>query len=663
MRRFLGFLLTASSLLAAPARVVSLNGDWQFALDPLRKGVEHGWAAAPFDGRAWDRVDVPHSWPADKRYPYIGVAWYRRSFPAPARIAGDHVRLRFEAAFARAGVWLNGKQLGRHEGGYTPFDFDVTSVLIEGENWLAVEVDSAWTESTMPGARPNPSPNGQVYPYFPWGGLVRDVELEILPAVHIVNARIWAQPDLSNGSARVRVAAWVRNTSPQDRQVELVTDTGGRAAVRAPAGEIAELNFEQVLAPRQVKLWDLDHPNLATLRLTLNTGHERSLTYGVRKVEVRGTELLLNGKPIRLGGANRAGDHPRFGLVDPLAVVEADGRLLKEAGLELARLQHYAIPTALLDWADRNGLLIVGEAAQWGFLPEQMDNPDIRRDFQRQHREMIERDWNHPSVIACSVGNEYASDTPSGVRWTRDMYAFTRGLDPSRLITFAGNHADRTSVAPDREGSAYVDFVMINVYGQPESLGSRLDRLHSMYPAKPILLSEYGIRADQVPNEDARVQWFSQMLAIFRARPWIAGASVWSFNDYRSLYPGTNPSGFRPWGLVDEERKPRGAYGLLQSELRALLLENAHRDAGCLVLSIRNRPDFPSFTVSGATLHLEWMGPDGAVLSTTEAPIPTLDPGQAFETKLDAPARTARVRIVARRAPGWIALEREVDFQ
>ena len=96
MRRFLGFLLTASSLLAAPARVVSLNGAWQFALDPLRKGVEHGWAAAPFDGRAWDRVDVPHSWPADKRYPYIGVAWYRRSFPAPARIAGDHVRLRLE---------------------------------------------------------------------------------------------------------------------------------------------------------------------------------------------------------------------------------------------------------------------------------------------------------------------------------------------------------------------------------------------------------------------------------------------------------------------------------------------------------------------------------------------------------------------------------------
>ena len=94
------------------------------------------------------------------------------------------------------------------------------------------------------------------------------------------------------------------------------------------------MSFEQTLAPGHVKLWDLDHPNLATLKLELDSGHERTFTYGVRKVEVRGADLLFNGKPIRLGGANRAGDHPRFGLVDPREVVEQDGRLLKEAGLD-----------------------------------------------------------------------------------------------------------------------------------------------------------------------------------------------------------------------------------------------------------------------------------------------------------------------------------------
>jgi beta-glucuronidase len=657
MRLFLGVLLTAS-LPAAP-RVTSLDGDWQFALDPLRKGVEYGWTNAPFDARAWDRVEVPHSWQADKRYPYIGAAWYRRTFPAPARANNECVRLHFGAAFARARVWLNGKALGGHEGGYTPFEFDVTQALQPGVNFLAVEVDNSWTEFTMPGARPGSSPAAQVYPYFPWGGLTSDVELQVLPSVHIANARIWAEPDLSHGGARLRVAAWVRNSSPDQQTVELRSDTGARTSATVRAGETAMLNFEQTLAPDHVKLWDLDHPNLSMLTLRLDQGDTRTFTYGVRKIEVRDTELLLNGRPLRLGGANRAGDHPRYGLVEPAEVVRLDGRMLKQAGLELSRLQHYAIPPALLDWADRHGLLIIAEAAQWGFRPEQMDNPAIRADFQRQFREMVERDWNHPSVIAWSVGNEYASDTPAGVRWTRDMNQFARGLDPSRLVTFAGNHADRTTVRPDQEGSAYVDFVMINVYGKPDELAKRLDKLHAMYPHKPILISEYGIRADQAAGEQERIEWFSQMLEIFRARPWIAGASVWSFNDYRSLYPGTNPSGYRPWGLVNEERRARGSYEFLKRELRPLLLERVGREQDGLRVSIRNRADFPSFAVSGATLRLEWLGSNGTKLAAKDVPIPALVPGQTFETQAHPPAQAVSVRITARRAPGWIALEQE----
>ena len=141
MRRFLGLLLTAGSLAAATARVVSLNGAGQFPLDPLRRGLGHGWAAALIDGLGRDRVDVPHSRPADERYPYIGVAWCCRAFPALTRNSGGHVRLRFGAAFAGARVRLNGDEAGRHEGGYTPFEFDITKALAEGDNSLAPEVD------------------------------------------------------------------------------------------------------------------------------------------------------------------------------------------------------------------------------------------------------------------------------------------------------------------------------------------------------------------------------------------------------------------------------------------------------------------------------------------------------------------------------------------
>ena len=657
LRLLLGLLITAVSLAAQPSRLVSLDGEWQFALDPLRKGTQYGWMTPPFGSQSWDKVQVPHSWPADKRYPYIGTAWYRRTFLSPVHAQGERVMLEFGAAFARAHVWLNGTHLGSHEGGYTPFDFDVTGQIAEGVNSLAVEVDSSWTTTTLPGARPDSAPESQVYPYFPWGGLIRDVQLEILPVVYIANARIIADPDLATGAAHLRVTAWVRNASPEARDVVLAVDTGARASALIEAGQVGTVSFEQTVPADRVRLWDFDHPNVSSLTLKLNTGHERTFTYGVRKIEVHETELLLNGHPFRLGGANRAGDHPRFGLVEPREVVERDGQLLKEAGLDMARLQHYAIPPALLDWADRNGLLIIAEAAQWGFRPEQLDNPDLHADFQRQHREMIERDWNHPSIIAWSVGNEYASDTPPGVRWTREMAAYTRSLDPSRPVTFAGYRADRTSVPPEQEGSAWIDFVMINVYGKPDEIGARLDRVHSRYPHKPVLVSEYGIRSDQVKSEDERIAWFSAMLAVFRARPWIAGASVWSFNDYRSLYPGTNPSGFRPWGLVDEERRPRGAYALLVREQRPLLWVAGRRDGNRLRITLKNRDDFPCYRLTGARLELDWGAQKQSVT------LPNLEPGVVFENSLEIPARATRLHIVARRAGGWIALEHEVAIE
>jgi beta-glucuronidase len=626
-----------------------LSGEWRFALDPLRNGMSNGWMTPPFDMRMWDVVSVPHSWPADRRYPFNGVAWYRREFTAPPVQDGENVRLRFGAVFARARVWLNGTEMGTHEGGYTPFEFDVTRHLRTGSNALAVEADNSWNTKTMPGARPGKSPNSQVYPYFPWGGINREVELIVHPAVHIANARILAEPDLTTGVARLRVTAWIRNTSSQSEEVALACDCGGRTSARVAQGATAEMTFEQTLPATQVQLWDLDHPRLSRIALKLGAGHERSFTYGVRKVEVRGTELLLNGRRIRLGGANRAGDHPRFGLVEPLEVVEQDGKLLKEAGLELARLQHYAIPTALLDWADRNGLLIVAEAAQWGFTPDQLDDASLRSDFERQHREMVERDWNHPSIIAWSVGNEYASDTPSGVRWTKDMIAFTRALDPSRPVTFAGFRADRTNVPPDQEGSAYADFVMINIYGSPSDLAKRLDFLHSRYPDKPILISEYGIRLDHVKSEDERVAWFAAMTKTVRERPWIVGASVWSFNDYRSLYPGTNPSGFRPWGLVDEERRLRESYRLLAREHQLLTVEKIAREGNRLRITLRNRPDYPSITLEGARLSV------GGVSRSVD--LPKLNPGGTFETTIDVPAGASTAHLVVRRANGWIALD------
>ena len=677
---------------------VSLDGSWRFALDPTRTGEPDRWFAPDLDESRWDRVDVPHCWPIDPRYAYTGTAWYRRTFDAPADLQGRHARLEFDAVFARARVWVNGRLVGAHEGGYTPFGFDVTPHLIAGRpNSLVVSVDNSWSLTTIPGARPGSDPTRRVYPWWDFGGIVRPVSLVVSSPIYITNQRIVATPDLASGSATIESTIWVRNASPLpaasssaspsssvrvnlalaridgDREESLaVTQPRDlQATVDVPAGETKIVTLRAVLPRERVRRWTLDRPVLHIARATLAggpggasgtgatggaaaTSDTLSSTFGIRRFEVKDAQLLLNGKPIRLGGGNRASDHPRFGLIEPRDVVETDLRLMKGAGMELQRMIHYALPTTLLDAADRLGLLIIAEAGNWQLQPTQMDDEAMRADYRSQMREMVERDWNHPSVIAWSVGNEYPSDTPAGVRWTKDMAAFVRTIDASRPITFASYRADKPEVKrPEDEGSHYVDFVSINLYGRPANIGERLDVIHGRWPNKPVFISEFGVRADKVKDESERETWFHDAIGQLRTRPYVAGASVWTFNDYRSRFPDTNANGYRPWGLIDPERQPRGAYRVVKEEFATLRVTSAALTPGpspspasarlAARVELEARSDFPSRAVTGMTLRLRERGAsgDGAVLTSTR--VPELAPGQRITLSLDVPPASGTV--------------------
>ena len=554
------------------------------------------------------------------------------TFASPEGIGSRHARLEFDAVFARARVWLNGTLVGAHEGGYTPFGFDVTHLLNSGQpNVVAVEADNSWSTRTMPGARPGTDPSVRVYPWWDYGGIVRPVALVVSPPVYIQKQRITTTPDLASGAAAIEAAVWVRNTTAQrassrlrmtivrldgDREIALDTPAARwEASAETLAGETKAVTVRTTLPKGAVQLWDLDTPTLYKLRAELitesaaATADLHDATFGIRRFEVRGEELHLNGRAVRLGGANRPSDDPAFGLIEPAAVVERDVRLMKAAGMELQRINHHAPPPALLDLADRLGMLIVPEAANWQLQPSQMDDPAMRADFERQMRELVERDWNHPSVVAWSVGNEYPSDTPSGVRWTRDMAAFVRTLDPSRPITFASYRAFRPDLArPEDEGSHYVDFVSINSYAPAERLGAVLDLVHQRYPGKPIVISEFGVREDKVASPDERRRYFSQAAAVLRQRPFVAGASVWTFQDYRSRFPDTAPNGYRPWGLVGPDRAPRDAYHVVATEFATVRIAAAPMsfDGGRLIarVEVQARPDFPSRRVSGLTLRI-----------------------------------------------------------
>jgi beta-glucuronidase len=660
-RLLLLLLVCLPGALRAELSRQSLDGTWNFAIDPVDAGIAQEWFKPGLVTERWDKVTVPHCYTVDPRYhSYTGTAWYFRTFSARPPAPGERVFLRFEAIFYQVEIWLNGRRLGAHEGGYTPFELDATA-LLGAENSLAIRVNNAWSTTTIPGAKTKvdyQSLNyGQAYPWMNYGGIVRPVALVVRPDVFIARVKIEATPDLAAGGARIAAAVFVRNVSNRSwtgtatlqvrregKDLSLRLEAAGQTI--AANGE-AVLRIAGALAPAEVALWSFDHP--ALYEAEIDAGRDTVKTaFGIRSVTMSGTKLLLNGEPVSLGGANRPLDNPGLGSIDPPAAIERDLRLMKSAGLELSRITHYPVSPELLDWADRHGMMIIAEAGNWQMTPAQMADPVMREKFRSQMREMVERDWNHPSVVAWSLGNEYPSQTEEGKAWTRDMRDFTRSLDDTRLITFASNIAARPGLEHgEDEASQYVDFVSANIYDHHLEA---LRRIHALFPHKPVYVSEFGIRADAVADESERIVYLRQAMADFRqCADWIVGASIWTFNDYASLFPGSNPNGYRPWGLVTPERELRGMYRAAQEEFCPAVIDLRPRAGGGTEVVVRARDDFPRYTLRGYRLRV------GRQTFT----IDSLEPGKEIAFPLTDLTGASVPRIVLEKPNGFEILSKE----
>jgi beta-glucuronidase len=564
---WLGICLAALLYSCAPVAAqqsISLDGD--------------GWTfKAPLD-KTSIKVSVPHCWPVMSGYQsYIGTAIYDHDFVAPPVNAGQIIRLHFDAVYDVAHVWLNGKLIGTHEGGYTPFEFFIGSQLLPGKNHLTVEVNNAPTLSTtiptlatargsIGGRRDSSSPSAadaHIVGWIPYGGIVAPVSLVITKALFIKNVKIDAKPNLQSRTALVDVRAWLQNDGPSMQSVALHGSLAGRQVtfprvdVPAHSGVVVETQ-QKLHAPH---LWSVADPYLYDARFSLPES-EMAVHFGVREVRIEGTQLLLNGKPVHLFGANRVSEDPKEGLRESDSIIARDMNDMLLDNMRMMRIAHYPQRPALLDFADSHGMLIIAEAGNWNLSGWQMADPGLRDLFQRQHKEMMEQDWNHPSVIAWSVGNEYESYTPEGVAWTKDMRSYTLGLDPTRLITFASRFTSDPSVhSGEDEASQYSDFVSVNIYG---NYAKRLDRVHELYPNKPIFMTEFGKMGEPTLHDPERIKDITQAVEAVKARPWVIGASLWSWADYRSFFPGTPADGIRRWGVVTFDHQHRDSWSVVQ---------------------------------------------------------------------------------------------------
>ncbi|WP_066631859.1 glycoside hydrolase family 2 protein [Labilibacter marinus] len=544
----------------AQTQQTSLNGAWDFFASNNKTEYE---VLANYNIE-WDKITVPGNWDTQDAYAeYIGKGYYQKEFKVSSSWKGKQIRIKFGAVYQTSKVWVNGKQLGVHFGGYTPFEYNITDVINFGKpNTVLVMADNSYKRGA----------------WWAWGGISRDVTLTANDDVHLIYQHISAIPDFNSNKVRFVLKYKVENNACNTYKAKISSIINGHGFEKELSSKISitgksiqtkEITFEEDLSHFQ--LWDFNHPHLYALTSELKAkGHMDSKTdkFGIRKLEVRGEQMFLNNAPVRMNGLNRVHDHPKYGNTEPDQLVKQDMLDIKSLGCNFARLMHAPLSENLLEFCDSIGFLLIEEIPVWGNDDPQSfpDNPLTKKWL----KDMIERDFNHPSVVGWSVGNELRDSVPNWGKklltarqhdYVASMLDYIDELDTTRLKTFVSLTAYSEGANPSNEPVDKVDFICINSYGNS---AKAVRDTHKKFPGIPIFLSEVG-RSQIGPAPDAK---FKEDLVTYMREmkdyPYLIGISYWCYNDYRSNYKGTPESGFREWGVVDENRKPKAAYQQLK---------------------------------------------------------------------------------------------------
>ena len=643
---------------------IALRDGWDFRLDPHGL-IENSDALNQAAG--WESVQVPHTWQSLGRSPdYVGTAWYRIRFEAPARWASQYVRIEFEAVNHTAHVFLNGKPVGEHVGkGYTAFTLDLSPHLNLGaENTLLVRVNNE------PGDRM--LPRNKSYDWTDDGGIIRPVSLLVTPRIFIERVEIDADPDIASGSAEIRIRAIVRNTTSQAQKANIhvtVRRDGSPDEVLhlGPSSSVLEPDREHVveLGPATLQnaaLWHFDTPHLYQASVELNSPsgvHHVVEQFGIRKFEVRGSAFYLNGEKVSLIGVERmAGSHPEWGFAETTEWIDSNHRDMKDLNCIFTRV-HWPQDRRVLDCCDRHGILMQEEVPAWGPETFRKTSDEIQHALEQngleQLREMIYRDRNHPCIVVWGLCNEVDGKNPRTRQFAQVVSAEARRLDPSRLQTYASNTLD-TDPGADMAGE--FDFISTNEYygswtpGGPGDVEAHLDRIRNAFPDKPIVVSEYGWCECQpkiMPGDENRVDIVNSHTEVFRKFPEVAGAIYFDYNDYRTLVgdKGAGAARQRVHGVVDLYAARKPSFEALR--LQASPVEHAvlrKTGEGRYEVQIRTRQHLPGYALRGYSLRWLAYGYDGLPMEGEKTLLSALSPGSSFTHEIELSVTGIR-RVVA----------------
>jgi beta-glucuronidase len=598
-------LMGAMVLAASPGRAenipdlylhegLSLNGEWKSIIDPYETGFyDYRWEQRdlgrnPSRSEAFfldvkpenpgERVEydfdlspslqVPGDWNTQRPelLYYEGTVWYRKTFESAGVADGQRAFVRFGAVNYRADVYLNGKKLGSHIGGFTPFTFEVTPHLKPGTNSLVVKVDNKRSKDSVPTLNTD---------WWNYGGISRDVKLVTVPKKFIADHRLALDSEATRA-----ISGWVQIAGAGvGESVELsVPELGEKLTATTDASGRAGFRF----TPAKLQLWSPETPKLYEVRIA-HAGTAISERLGFRTVRTQGKQILLNGRPVFLRGICVHEEFPLNGAGRVNTAEKARQLLLwaKELNCNFVRLAHYPHNEAMTRFADELGLLVWSEVPVYWTIDWM--NAETYRNAENQLADNIERDANRASIIIWSLANE-TPVSEARTKFLSQLATKARSLDQTRLLSAAMEKHSKPGVANANivqdPLADIVDVVAFNQYvGWYDGLPEKCERVSWEIPYnKPVFVSEFGGDArqgfhgskDQRWTEEFQEDLYQKTLPMLDKIDGLSGITPWILVDFRSprrVLPGIQ-DGFNRKGLISSEGVKKKAFSVLHEYYR-----------------------------------------------------------------------------------------------
>ena len=566
----------------------NLDGLWDFKVDFNDEGFAKDWAAQRLSTD--QQAAVPASYnelftdPAIREH--SGWVWYQRSVRVPRGWSNDRVFVRADSATHEGVIFVNGKEVARHLGGYMPFSADITQHVSAGEEFvLTIAVSNVLTNETIPPGKVITRDDGTkaqtyLHDFFNFAGLARSVWIFSTPQVSVEDVTVITDFEGTTGQVRYSV----ETSGAAEVQTTLLDEEGQVVATASGA--------DSTLTVPNVKLWQPGKAYLYQLKVEAVVGghvvDEYYLNVGVRTVKVDGAKFLINNEPFYFTGFGMHEDHVVKGKGHDNSFMLNDFELLKWVGANSFRTSHYPYAEEVMEYADRQGFVIIDETPAVGLnqsfatmfggprLPTygpETANEKTQANLLQAVRELIQRDKNHPSVVLWSITNESETGIPEAAEFFKPAIDLAKQLDKTRPVTYVNVMFDtfeKCVLAP------LVDVICLNRYwgwyedhADLPNAAIHLEKELKGWTDKynvPIIITEYGADTlagghsiHELPwSEEYQNAYLDMTHAQFDKFPGVVGEHMWNFADFQ-----TKPGIFRVLGnkkgAFTRDRQPKAA--------------------------------------------------------------------------------------------------------